>query len=48
MFTPGDAFATVELDGLRIGILICYDVEFPEAVARWPWPAPVWSRCRPP
>ena len=32
LFTPGNVFATVELDRLRIGILICYDVEFPEAV----------------
>ena len=32
LFTPGDALATVELDRLRIAILICYDVEFPEAV----------------
>jgi predicted amidohydrolase len=32
LFTPGDARATAELDGLRLGILICYDVEFPEAV----------------
>jgi predicted amidohydrolase len=33
MFTPGPGgFATADLDGLRIGILICYDVEFPESV----------------
>jgi predicted amidohydrolase len=32
LFTPGDALVTIELDGLRVGILICYDVEFPEAV----------------
>jgi predicted amidohydrolase len=33
LFTPGDAVPRiVELDGLRLGILICYDVEFPEAV----------------
>jgi predicted amidohydrolase len=32
LFTPGDALAVVELDRLRVGILICYDVEFPEAV----------------
>jgi predicted amidohydrolase len=32
LFTPGDALATIELEGLRVGILICYDVEFPEAV----------------
>lgn len=32
LFTPGDALAVVEVDRLRIGILICYDIEFPEAV----------------
>jgi 5-aminopentanamidase len=32
LFTPGDALVTIELDGLRVGILICYDIEFPEAV----------------
>ena len=32
LFTPGDSMVLVTLDGLRIGILICYDVEFPEAV----------------
>lgn len=33
MFTPGDVLTeTAELDGLRLGLLICYDVEFPEAV----------------
>jgi predicted amidohydrolase len=32
-YTPGDGFtALAELDGIRIGIAICYDVEFPEAV----------------
>jgi predicted amidohydrolase len=32
-FSPGDGPATVaDLDGLRIGVLICYDVEFPENV----------------
>ena len=31
-FEPGDALGVVDLDDLRIGILICYDVEFPEAV----------------
>ncbi|MFE9254832.1 carbon-nitrogen hydrolase family protein [Streptomyces sp. NPDC006879] len=32
-FTPGEATVVqAELDGLRIGILICYDVEFPENV----------------
>lgn len=32
LFTPGDALSVVELERLRVGILICYDVEFPEAV----------------
>jgi predicted amidohydrolase len=31
LFTPGDEWAVAEVDGLQIGILICYDVEFPEA-----------------
>ncbi|MCF6523847.1 carbon-nitrogen hydrolase family protein [Streptomyces sp. JJ36] len=32
-FTPGDELVVqAELDGLRIGLLICYDVEFPEPV----------------
>jgi predicted amidohydrolase len=32
-FTPGDTLVVqAELDGLRVGLLVCYDVEFPEAV----------------
>ncbi|MGW4234516.1 carbon-nitrogen hydrolase family protein [Streptomyces sp. NPDC004980] len=32
-FTPGEqAVVQAELDGVRIGLLICYDVEFPENV----------------
>lgn len=32
-YTPGDGdLALAELDGVRVGVLICYDVEFPEAV----------------
>jgi len=31
-FKPGHALIITELEGLNIGILICYDVEFPEAV----------------
>lgn len=32
-FTPGDSHpAVVEVAGIRLGILICYDVEFPETV----------------
>ncbi|WP_207459498.1 carbon-nitrogen hydrolase family protein [Azospirillum sp. SYSU D00513] len=34
-FAPGeDHFALAEIDGLRIGVLICYEVEFPELVRR--------------
>jgi len=32
LFVPGDGLAVAELEGLKVGILICYDVEFPEAV----------------
>jgi predicted amidohydrolase len=32
LFTPGDTLVTARVAGLTIGILICYDVEFPEAV----------------
>lgn len=31
-FEPGDSLVVAELEGLKIGILICYDIEFPEAV----------------
>ena len=32
-FTPGrEPCVTAEIDGVRVGVLICYDVEFPEAV----------------
>jgi 5-aminopentanamidase len=32
-FTPGDRLVVqAELDGVRLGLLVCYDVEFPEAV----------------
>lgn len=32
-FTPGDRLVVqAELHGVRVGLLICYDVEFPEAV----------------
>ncbi|WP_397451651.1 carbon-nitrogen hydrolase family protein [Pseudomonas sp. NA-150] len=30
VFTPGDRFATCEWNGVRVGLLICYDIEFPE------------------
>lgn len=30
-FRPGDALApVVALDGVRVGVLVCYDIEFPE------------------
>ena len=33
LFRPGDRLApVVEIGGLRVGVLICYDVEFPETV----------------
>jgi 5-aminopentanamidase len=32
LFQKGDALVAVELGGIKIGLLICYDVEFPEAV----------------
>jgi predicted amidohydrolase len=36
MFVPGgEPPAPAELDGLKVGVLICYDVEFPENVRRW-------------
>jgi predicted amidohydrolase len=32
-FTPGEGgFEVVDLDDIRLGLLICYDVEFPETV----------------
>jgi predicted amidohydrolase len=35
LFTPGDICASlVEFGGLKLGFLICYDVEFPENVRR--------------
>jgi 5-aminopentanamidase len=33
-FAPGDAFALADFAGLRVGVLICYDIEFPEAARR--------------
>lgn len=29
-FKPGDGLVSTELDGLKVGVLICYDIEFPE------------------
>ncbi|MCO7564319.1 carbon-nitrogen hydrolase family protein [Pseudomonas sp. S 311-6] len=35
MFSPGaDHFPVVELDGWKLGMLICYDIEFPENARR--------------
>jgi len=31
-FKPGESFVIAEFEGWKIGLLICYDVEFPEAV----------------
>ena len=31
VFAPGGALTMAELDGLRLGVLVCYDFEFPEA-----------------
>jgi predicted amidohydrolase len=33
-FAPGDSFAVAELAGLRVGVLICFDIEFPQAARR--------------
>ncbi|CAH2807439.1 MAG: Aliphatic amidase AmiE (EC [uncultured Caballeronia sp.] len=30
VFTPGDRFETCLWNGLTVGLLICYDIEFPE------------------
>ena len=30
-FAPGESFVTAEVAGLRVGVLICFDIEFPEA-----------------
>jgi predicted amidohydrolase len=32
-YVPGDSLTTIELDGRRLGVMICFDMEFPE-VAR--------------
>ena len=34
LFTPGDEALVVNLEGLKLGLLICYDIEFPEAARR--------------
>lgn len=30
VFAAGDAFFVCEIDGVKIGLIVCYDVEFPE------------------
>lgn len=33
LFSPGESFSPlIDIDGWKIGLLICYDVEFPESV----------------
>ena len=32
VFTPGDRFTIFSCKGMMVGVLICFDVEFPEAV----------------
>lgn len=29
-FRPGERLVTTQLDGIKLGVLICYDIEFPE------------------
>ncbi|AIR91034.1 carbon-nitrogen hydrolase family protein [Pseudomonas cremoricolorata] len=31
IFTPGDRYATALFKGVRVGLLICFDIEFPES-----------------
>lgn len=31
IFQPGDELVLADLEGLKVGLLICYDIEFPEA-----------------
>ena len=30
VFTPGDRFVVTEWNGIKVGLLICFDIEFPE------------------
>lgn len=32
LYTPGDAYVTFDHGGVRFGLMVCYDVEFPEHV----------------
>ncbi len=34
-FSPGDHFVTFEVNGVRCGLLICYDVRFPELYSEY-------------
>lgn len=34
IFCAGDKFVTVELDGVRCGVAICYDLRFPEFIRK--------------
>lgn len=34
-YSPGDHFVTFEVKGIRCGLLICYDVRFPELYRRY-------------
>ncbi|WP_434771931.1 carbon-nitrogen hydrolase family protein [Pseudomonas entomophila] len=31
IFTPGDRYATALFKGVRVGLLVCFDIEFPES-----------------
>ena len=31
LLTPGEGFSTAEFDGITLGVMICYDREFPES-----------------
>ena len=47
--TPGDRIPPLlEIDGLKIGLMTCYDVRFPEMARRLAWTAPTCWRCRRP
>nr|WP_302597001.1 nitrilase-related carbon-nitrogen hydrolase [uncultured Cellulosilyticum sp.] len=35
IFTPGEELCTVEIKGIKFGIMICYDIRFPELGRRY-------------
>lgn len=35
VYEPGDRYATCLWNGVRVGLLICYDIEFPKPPAPW-------------